>query len=160
MGTFEFTGGSDLDADEFNDNLGVNWTDYTPSWSTSGTQPSIGNGTITGRWARVGNLAYVRISLKWGSTTSGGTNAWNFGLPSGLDGTYDSTFNPWPVWTGTVMMRDVSTSSYHVGFVGLNASGGTTLGLTTSGAFINATSPMTWASTDVLSLCVAYEIDA
>lgn len=41
------------------------WTAFTPTWS--GT---IGNGTLTGAYQRIGRTVSWRISLTWGSTTS------------------------------------------------------------------------------------------
>jgi hypothetical protein len=57
------------------------WIPYTPTWTTSGTAPSIGNGTLTGRYAISGNTVNVVINLIAGSTTTFGTNGQSFSLP-------------------------------------------------------------------------------
>lgn len=57
------------------------WTSYTPTWSSSGTQPSIGNGSLIGRYVRQGKMCSVRIALKGGSTTTVGTGGYSFALP-------------------------------------------------------------------------------
>lgn len=59
------------------------WTSYSPTWASSGTSPSIGNGTISGRYRRAANsdLVFVEIRQTWGSTTSNGTGVWNWTLP-------------------------------------------------------------------------------
>jgi|688.fasta_scaffold31783_8 hypothetical protein len=67
----------------------TDWVSYTPAWTTNGTQPSIGNGTLTGRWRRVGDSIEGDIGLVAGSTTNFGSGQWAFGLPSGI--TLDSS---------------------------------------------------------------------
>ena len=54
---------------------------YTPSWTASGTAPSIGNGSITGYYTRSGALVTAYITLSYGTTTTGGTGSWRFSLP-------------------------------------------------------------------------------
>lgn len=60
---------------------GGNWTSYTPSWTTAGTAPSLGNGTLTGKYRRIGKLLFVAIQFIAGSTTTFGTGAWTFSIP-------------------------------------------------------------------------------
>lgn len=50
-------------------------------WVSSGTQPALGNGTIDGKYLRLGALLY--FSLRWvpGSTTTFGTGEYRFVLP-------------------------------------------------------------------------------
>lgn len=59
------------------------WIPYTPQWTAASTAPSIGNGTLAGRYNRLGpkTMAF-RVSLQIGSTTAQGTGAWSFGLPA------------------------------------------------------------------------------
>ena len=54
---------------------------YTPAWSSSGTPPSLGNGTILGRYHIHGKLCTVFIHLVPGDTTTFGTGNYNFSLP-------------------------------------------------------------------------------
>jgi hypothetical protein len=58
------------------------WQTWTPVWTTSGTAPTLGNGTILGRFQLMGKLAFVWFQLSWGSTTAAGTGTWTFTLPS------------------------------------------------------------------------------
>lgn len=55
--------------------------EYVPIWSTTGTQPVLGNGTIYGRYARLGRLVHLYIELTMGSTTTYGTGTFGFSLP-------------------------------------------------------------------------------
>lgn len=69
--------------DQFGSFFGA-WTDYTPSWiAETGGTPAVGNGTLTGRYLKVGRTVDFLIRLTVGSTTTfGNTNAnWAFGLP-------------------------------------------------------------------------------
>jgi len=56
-------------------------TSYTPVWTSSGTAPSLGNGTLTGKYSRVGDLVYFSMKLTFGSTTTAGTGDYSFSLP-------------------------------------------------------------------------------
>lgn len=58
------------------------WTPYTPSWTSSGTAPAIGNGTIIGSFILQDRLLIGHIYLAMGSTTTFGTGTYRFGLPS------------------------------------------------------------------------------
>lgn len=62
------------------------WATYTPVWdAVSGTNPAIGNGTLAGRYLKLGKLLFLQIDLTAGSTTTFGTSTnWRFSLPSGL----------------------------------------------------------------------------
>ena len=57
------------------------WTTFTPTWTSTGTTPAIGNGTLAGRYLVVGKTVFVRVFLLWGSTTSSGTGLWLFATP-------------------------------------------------------------------------------
>src|SRR5579859_7220429 len=72
--------------DQINDNfanLANAWTAYTPSW-TGVTNPSIGNGTLLGRYVLMNKLLLVRITMMAGSTTTFGTGNWAFSLPAAV----------------------------------------------------------------------------
>lgn len=55
---------------------------YTPVWSSSGTQPALGNGSIAGSYLDLGGLTWINILLTTGSTTTYGTGTWYWSLPS------------------------------------------------------------------------------
>ncbi|MEU2143627.1 hypothetical protein ABZ741_04850 [Streptomyces globisporus] len=66
--------------DQFNSMFDA-WTSYTPTWTSSGTNPSLGNGSITGRYMKVGRTCTASILLTTGSTTTYGSGTYLFGLP-------------------------------------------------------------------------------
>jgi hypothetical protein len=58
------------------------WSSFNPTWVSTGTQPSLGNGTLIGRFRRVGDNAQIQIRLTTGSTTTYGTGGYAFGFAS------------------------------------------------------------------------------
>lgn len=54
---------------------------YSPSWTASTTNPTIGNGSLVARWTRVGNQIHTYGTLSLGSTSNGGTGTWSLSLP-------------------------------------------------------------------------------
>lgn len=55
---------------------------YTPAWTASGTAPAIGNGSLKGRYLKLGALWIVFLDWFSGSTSTYGTGTWSFSLPS------------------------------------------------------------------------------
>lgn len=60
----------------------VPWTTYTPLWTSTGTQPVLGNGTLTGRYVSLGATVIGEIRLNFGSTTTRGSGTYRFSLPA------------------------------------------------------------------------------
>ena len=55
---------------------------YSPAWTASGVNPTIGNGTIVGRSVRSGNRIKGAIEITMGSTTTFGSGEYRFSLPA------------------------------------------------------------------------------
>lgn len=72
--------------DQLRDNfkaIGDPWTTYAPTWASSGgTQPAVGNGSLTGAYMRAGKLLSFRITLSMGTTTTYGTGTYQFTMPA------------------------------------------------------------------------------
>jgi hypothetical protein len=92
---------------------------YTPTWTSTGVAPAIGNGTLTGQWFRFQRLVVARVFWTPGGTTNFGTGGYRIGLPITNNGSnfiagyayyFDgSTFNTYamvatPITTSTVQM--------------------------------------------------------
>lgn len=86
-------------------------TAYTPTLTTSGTQPNLGStGAATGKYVRNGMQLAVYFDLLFGgSGITGGTQTWVIGLPAGFiaDESILSTVGPVP---GRVRYLDSSAS--------------------------------------------------
>jgi hypothetical protein len=77
---------------------------YVPTWTqSSGTQPSLGNGTLTGNYIRDGYTCFVSLRLVIGSTTTTGNNAtsYNFSLPFPAHLSFDQRGMPAVVTIGS-----------------------------------------------------------
>jgi hypothetical protein len=61
----------------------TDWQSYTPTWSSSGTQPVVGNGSVSGKWRRVGDTMEISAGISAGSTTTFGTGNYLISIPSG-----------------------------------------------------------------------------
>lgn len=59
------------------------WTAYTPVLTTggAGADPVVGNGSLTGRYARIGNLVFFRVNWTAGTTTNRGVGYLEVSLP-------------------------------------------------------------------------------
>lgn len=57
------------------------WTTYTPTWTGSGSNPAIGNGSLTGEYRQLGKSVLVNINLTVGSTTTFGSGTYSYSLP-------------------------------------------------------------------------------
>lgn len=126
------------------------WTSYTPTWSGTGTPPSIGNGTITGKYKKIGRMVTVSIGMLVGGTTTFGTGTWTFSLPF-------NSVNTFPYETGAVLCLDNGTS-YFVGTAKIDTA--TTLSCYyNTGGTIDRDTPFTWAagSGDYLLVTLTYE---
>lgn len=63
--------------------LDAAWTAYTPAWTSTGTAPALGNGTLTGSYRKVGSkTVFYKIRLTPGSTTTFGTGSYLLSLPA------------------------------------------------------------------------------
>lgn len=125
------------------------WTPYTPAWSSSGTNPSTGNGSLQGRYKRVGDLVHVWLRLEFGSTTNGGTGAWSFTLPVAPT---EQDILP-------AMAVDSSPVGRYSGIASLSTSGFVDRVMTPGGASNignTATIPFTWADGDYLQISGSY----
>jgi hypothetical protein len=124
---------------------------YTPTWSASGTAPSLGNGTLSGTYTKTGKLVVATIAFTVGSTTTFGSGVWRFSLP--FNASTDALLNG----AGAVFMLHTGSSFY----TGVAKANGTANGIEVivngSGNQVGPTSPFTWASTDQLSVTVTYQ---
>lgn len=122
-------------------------TSYTPTWSTSGTAPSLGNGTLQGNYTRLGTngLVFFRFTLVGGSTTTFGTGGWSFTLPTNIA---QPTFIRYP-WTGEILDSGTATFLTYGDFSGPNS---LLPGTGTTYTSVTATSPMTWTTNDRLQI--------
>lgn len=100
--------------DQFNSVFAA-WTAYTPTWSSTGTAPVLGNGTISGRYMKVGRTVTVNVNLVTGSTTTYGSGNYNFSLPvaaasSGLATIGTAQLLGGARWCGEIVISSAATN--------------------------------------------------
>lgn len=122
---------------------------YTPTWTASTTNPTIGNGSVNGRYIALGKLIFVAIRVNFGSTTNAGTGLYMFGLP------FPSPSIPvnW-LATGVILNggKTFSMTGYTDSAQRINAM------YDASGNRLSAVGVFgTWASGDFILLSTAYE---
>lgn len=140
---------------------GTAWTSYTPTWTSTGGSPSLGNGTLTGRYQQFGKTVVARISLVWGSTTSSaGASGWLFALPVNNSTNYSSIHYP----IGSAYAENAAVLAYfgqaRILSTQQNKCNVSMFGSATSyvdDGTLSATTPFTWATGDYLSTTITYE---
>lgn len=150
----------DINAYEFHDGSGwgalvstAAWQTYTPTWgSTTGTQPTVGNGTVSGRYQKVGKTVHLWVRILVGSTTTFGSAQWTLSLPVPS------------LASGIVQMlpgRSFDVSSPNAWLAVGHLTTGGTITLETQGTVdtdvMSATQPFTWANGDFVVLQGTYE---
>src|SRR5690606_12143876 len=126
------------------------WIDYTPTWGKQGgSSPSLGNGTLTGRYTRSGKECHFNLTLTIGSSTAfNSSTGWTFTYPVGEAARY---------WTAPVWMLDSGTLHY-TGIARRQGSGVMEIVVNGNGNAVGYIIPMGWAQNDVLSVTGTYEI--
>jgi len=133
------------------------WTSWTPTFVNF----TIGNGTVTGAYARVGRTIHFYFKVVLGSTSSMGSGP-TYTLPAAAAARYSSG-------TIDVMAHIGIADTGTANFGGVSYWDSSTTGKlqawTASGTYIQASSftstiPMTWASTDAFVVYGTYEASA
>lgn len=129
------------------------WDTYTPTWTAATTNPALGNGTLVGRYRRIGRTVLCRIHLVAGSTTTFGSGALRFGLP--LQAATTGANLP---QGGAAKLLDEGVAWYEAqAYVGSGDSYVQVQSASVSGTlikldFVTATVPFTFGSTDKINI--------
>jgi len=130
---------------------------FTPTWTSDGTAPSIGNGVLSGKYTKIGNRVDCVMTFKAGSTTTFGTGNYSFALPftaaastgslTSFTGVayIDDTGTGWG--QGTITGRSASATKFDINLVPIGSIGT---------ARVTNTAPMTWANGDSLTASFTY----
>lgn len=137
------------------------WTSWTPAFvdSGAGTNWAIGDGTISGKYARFGRVIVANFTIVMGSTTTFGTDIMTITLPVDTAWTTDER------GTGSAIAKDASpTNTYPLAttvvgqYIGLGALAASSTYATWDA--VTNTKPFTWANGDRIDGTVIYEADA
>jgi len=135
--------------------IGTTELDYEEGiWTLTASNLTIGNGSTGGTYTRIGNIVHVWGFFKFGSTSSiGGTMTSISTLPFS-----NASANPAYV---SINFRD----NLNLDFAGFGRieSGSTSIAYpqritTTSWTPVTTTTPMTWTTSDMLTLSATYNI--
>lgn len=120
------------------------WSGYTPTWTASTTNPTLGNGTLNGKYKQIGKTVMVRVTFIVGSTTTFGAGAWHFALPTQAAAQHPGCGYAYDVSAGLYKPLSCYTP-------------GSAITVVSDGGIVASTVPWTWASGDQLFLSVVYE---
>jgi hypothetical protein len=127
------------------------WTPYTPTWTAS-TNPSIGSGTIAGRYLKVGRTCHVEIRQSHAGNTTYGAGGYTWSLPfpsaAGVDYLGVARLVGAAAWNGQTIMTGGSS--------GFNATFPTSATDSRS-ATLAATVPETLTAASVIRLYITYQ---
>jgi len=131
----------------------TDWTGFTPTWTTSGTNPAIGSGTIGGRYTQIGNIVMGQIAITMAGDTTYGNAAWLLTLPVAVGGSslavqgnamcYDNDVSK--RYMNSQVVKDVGDV---ISIFRLQSDGGSS---------VQAAVPFVWAASDVLNVDFFYE---
>lgn len=136
------------------------WTSYTPTWTALSTNPTLGNGTLTGKYIQLGKIVMFRISIVFGSTTTVGNGTWSLTLPTNHN---HPDYSP----IGDMVCAETGAPDFSIGtaMTTISALGGGVNKFvcyyqTASGTNANpvgSSQPFAWNNTDVFSITGTYE---
>lgn len=132
--------------------IGGAWQTWTPTF----TNLTVGNGTLSAYYARIGKLVAVTLSFTLGTTSSMGSGP-NYTLPATAASRYSSGIELGPVFvedTGTAAyIANTRTTSTTLANMEIMTASGTYVGV----GGITSTAPMTWTTGDRFSFSYVYE---
>lgn len=127
------------------------WAAYTPTWTTFGAAPALGNGTLVGSSAAVGGITYFELHFTMGSTTTYGSGGWALSLPAPIVNA--AAFRALLTITGRGYDSSAGTSAALAGAVPVSP---TTFEFYAAGGSVSNLVPFTWASGDILQIAGFY----
>lgn len=140
------------------------WQSWTPTWATdTGLHlPVWGNASIRCKYMKMGTTVHFSMWIQFGSTTGFGTGAttadnWRFSLPVTAEDT--GAIGHCSLFVGdgskaTSGMAVVNTTSVMNLYVGSGPSSGAA---PTNAGVVDAITPFTWASGDIIAVVGTYE---
>lgn len=128
--------------------LTESWETYPVVWSSGGTQPAIGNGTLLGRKLEVGKNRWNYISWLAGSTTTFGTGQYFWST--------SATARAQHV-VGSMYIFDTGTANRSAISV-LTSTRDSIFGVTSADTDVSATVPQTFANGDSMSTLIHFEV--
>lgn len=123
------------------------WQNYTGTWDTTGTAPSVGNGVLELQWQGGDQIRHFKASLIFGTTTSAGTGHWKFPMPPDMDPDDPNNFD--------LVVYDSTGDAFYFGKTGKTDANYTRLYIDNGNAGgplepLNGTTPITFNTNDTI----------
>ncbi|MBI4370118.1 MAG: hypothetical protein HY547_07810 [Elusimicrobia bacterium] len=134
-------------------NLEIAYKEYTPTLTSGGVAPSIGNGIIRGSYSRMGNMVNLCVELTMGGTTTLGAGDVKFSMPDEI-----APYHAYQqVSVGVAYARDDSAPTIKTGIVTMLPSD-KALGFYFDGSISGLAYnwPFVWAANDAIRGCITY----
>jgi hypothetical protein len=132
---------------------GLKWEGAWTTWTPTNNNISLGNGTLTARYSKVGKTINFIWRVIFGSTTTISGSP-NFTLPFGT-ASDNQNFQAALLDSGTAWLGAFASGSGGVVYMDLAFTNGTYL--TTSGGGFSSTAPFTWTTNDSIVVKGSYE---
>jgi hypothetical protein len=129
------------------------WTNFTPTWTASTSNPAIGDGLIEGRYKQVGKTVHVWMSVSMGSTTTFGTGEYKMSLPVAARMIASVVLDLVMYDNGTRHYNSLAHNDYTTG-ISLN---NTSVTLFWDTGVVTESAPFTWANGDYFIISGTYE---
>lgn len=139
-----------VDGDEWVNPVGAAWTAYTPTLGTW----TLGNGTISGAYMKMGKTLFLRGVFTQGSSTTTTTGSPSISLPSGL------TLVSGQRQAGMAILRDSGGGLIFpaLALVSSGASSVVFYETNEDNSFVTNTVPFTWATGDSIEFNMVIEV--
>jgi hypothetical protein len=128
------------------------WSSYTPSWTAATTNPSLGNGSATGRVMQIGKMVHFAAHIVAGSTTTYGSGQYRISLPVNARTGNPQQLVQTRLWDNSASQAYAGQSVLSSTYVSLS-----TQGVNADSDNVTPTVPFTFANGDELIACGAYE---
>ncbi|MBP1988601.1 glycosyl hydrolase family 28-related protein [Paenibacillus eucommiae] len=150
MFTSNIAPGYDITDNGIGNYIDIKERNYTPAWTGSSTNPSLGNGKLAANWSRTGNTITLNIELIIGSTTTLGSGDWRFSLPQ-APYQYGFTKVGHALLSGPTGFQTATVvSNPELSYLTIAVSGGSTN--------VGPTIPFTWANGNYLRASISYQV--
>jgi hypothetical protein len=138
---------------------GLKWSGAWATWTPTYNGITVGNGTVTARYAQVGKTVNLYYTLTFGSTTSFSGSLLLISIPIAASASYTQYVSI----LGLAKYTDTATQEY-TGFIDYynNVYGVRLMSSNSNGTYLTATStsptvPFTFGTGDTLSFTISYE---
>lgn len=124
------------------------WTTYTPTWSSTGTHPAIGNGNFTGSsYSQVDKTVSFLLNMTTGTTSTYGTGTYIIGLPVAASVASGYAF----------AVRAFVAGVAYTGVACLTSASLLVVYLSSPAVLFTATAPGVFANTDSITISGTYQ---